>query len=163
MVRPGDYVIPGETIAIASSDLNDAQESEVREAIALGRIRTTHQDAAFAFLQIAEIAVRALSPGVNDPFTAITCIDRITGAMCILADRSLPDSVRLGKDGAVRLITRPFDYADLVAAGYGHIRESATGQRHVSEHLRNQIRRVLQRATDERFRLTLEKELDAIA
>jgi uncharacterized membrane protein len=162
IVRPGDYVIPGETIAIAASELDDAQESEVRESITLGRIRTTQQDAAFAFLQIAEIAIRALSPGVNDPFTAITCIDRVTAGMCILADRSLPDSARLGKDGAVRLITRPFDYTELVTAGYGHIRENASGQRQVSEHLRNQMRRVLQRASDERFRMALEKEMDAI-
>jgi uncharacterized membrane protein len=162
IVRPGDYVIPGETIAVASSELDDAEESDVRDSITLGRIRTTQQDAAFAFLQIAEIAIRALSPGVNDPFTAVTCIDRITAGMCILADRSLPDSARLGDDGTVRLITRPFDYTDLVTAGYGHIRENATGQRQVSEHLRNQIRRVLQRATDERFRMALEKEMDAI-
>ena len=163
IVRPGDYIIPGEAIAIASSDVGEARESDIRETITLGRIRTTHQDAVFAFLQLAEIAIRALSPGVNDPFTAITCIDRITGGMCILADRSLPDSARSGEDGVVRLITRPFDYADLVTAGYGHIRENATGQRQVSEHMRTQIRRVLHRARDERFRMALEKEMDAIA
>jgi uncharacterized membrane protein len=163
IVRPGDYVIPGETIAMASSVLDEESESEIRETITLGRVRTTHQDAAFAFSQIAEIAIRALSPGVNDPFTAITCIDRITAGMCILADRSLPDPTRLGEDGFVRLTTRPYDYADLVTAGYGHIRESSTGQRQVSEHLRNQMRRVLLRANDERLRMALEKEMDAIA
>jgi uncharacterized membrane protein len=160
--RPGDYVISGETIAITSQTIDDRSASNVQSAFTFGRNRTSYQDAAFAFLQLTEIAVRALSPGVNDPFTAIMCIDQITAAMCYLADRSLPHPVRHDPDGIVRVIARRYEYDDLVEAGYGHIRESAALQSHVSEHLRRQIRRVIQRAHDSGFRRALEKELNAI-
>jgi uncharacterized membrane protein len=162
VARPGDYLISGETIAIASAPLDEQSESDIRHAFVLGRNRTSRQDAAFAFLQLAEIALRALSPGVNDPFTAIMCIDRITAAMCHLADRSLPQAIRSDHSGVVRVIAPPYEYADLVEAGYGHIRVSAATQSHVSEHLRNHIRRVMARAGDARFRRALEKELNAI-
>jgi uncharacterized membrane protein len=160
--RPGDYIIPGETIAVTSTTIDKRTASIVRSSFTLGRTRTSHQDAAFALLQIAEIALRALSPGVNDPFTAVMCIDRITAGMCHLADRSLPHPVRHDDSGVVRVIAPRYEYADLVQAGYGHIRESAASQAYVSEHLRQQIRRIIQRAQDESFRRPLEKELDAI-
>jgi uncharacterized membrane protein len=160
--RPGDYIIPGETIAITSPTIDERTASVVRSSFTLGRTRTSNQDAAFAFLQLAEIALRALSPGVNDPFTAVMCIDRITAGMCLLADRSLPHPVRHDDNGVVRVIAPRYEYEDLVQAGYGHIRESAASQAYVMEHLRRQIRRVIQRAQDESFRRALEKELNEV-
>ena len=160
--RPGDYVIEGDTLVMSSTAIDARGRSNVQSAFTLGRTRTSHQDAAFGFLQLAEIALRALSPGVNDPFTAIMCIDRITGGMCHLAERSLPHHVRFDNDGVVRVIAPRYEYEDLVDAGYGHIRESAALQPHVSEHLRRQIRRVIQRAGDDSFRQALEKELSSI-
>ena len=160
-VRPGDYVIPGEPLLVSSPSTEEEGEGELRSAFTLGRTRTPHQDAVFAFLQIAEIAVRALSPGVNDPFTAVMCIDRITVGMCVLADRRLPQPIRRDDEGNIRVVARPYGYDDLVYAAYGHIRESAASQAYVSDHLRMQIRRVIQRATDESFRRALTKELEA--
>jgi uncharacterized membrane protein len=161
--RPGDYVIRGMPLAIASPGLEDDQANRVRSAFILGAIRQPEQDAVFAFLQVAEIAVRALSPGINDPFTAIMCIDRITSAMKQLGERSLPPAVRRDNSGSIRIVARPYDYEDLVEAGYRHIRESAKGHWQVLRHLRMQIEYVAGHVRDARFRAALRKETAALS
>lgn len=160
--RPGDYVVAGMPLALSHVALDDRGEAQARAAFTLGRSRTPHQDAVFAFLQLAEIALRALSPGVNDPFTAIMCIDRITAAMAQLSDRSLPQPVRRDASGRARVIAFPYTYDDLVEAGYRHIRQAALDHWQVSRHLRTQIEYVAARTRHPRFRAALLSELEAL-
>ena len=157
--RPGEYVIAGVPIAVVYSDITESEASHIRRAFTLGRDRTPHQDAVFAFLQLAEIGLRALSPGVNDPFTAIMCIDRITSAMNQLADRSLPAPHRRDHSHKVRLIAHPYTYEELVEAGYRHIRESAMNQWQVCRHMKERLEFLVARVRDDRFRAALQKEL----
>jgi uncharacterized membrane protein len=157
--RPGDYIVCGMPLLVASVIIEEKYANQARAAFTLGRARTPHQDAVFAFLQLAEIAVRALSPGVNDPFTAVMCIDRITSAMSQLARRSLPQPVRRDASGRVRIIAYPYTYEDLVEAGYRHIREAARGQWQVCRHLRVQMEFVASQADDPRFRAAIREEL----
>ena len=160
--RPGDYIICGMPLLTTSETIEEKQAEEARAAFTIGRARTPHQDAEFAFLQMAEIAVRALSPGINDPFTAVMCIDRITSAMTQLGARSLPQPVRRDASGRVRIIAHPYTYEDLVEAGYRHIREAAEGQWQVCRHLRLQLEYVARQATDARFRAAIFKELGSL-
>ena len=162
LCRPGDYVVAGMPLVLSRPALNDRQADEVRASFALGRSRTPNQDAVFAFLQLAEIAVRALSPGVNDPFTAMMCIDRITSALVQLANRSLPEPVRRGASGRIRIIAYPYTYSNLVEAGYRHIREAAHGHWQVRRHLQMQLEYVAERARDASFRTALRNELAAL-
>jgi len=61
-------------------------------AFVIGNQRTAAQDVEFSFNQLVEIAVRALSPGINDPFTAIACVDRLGSGLCRLARRDMPSA-----------------------------------------------------------------------
>jgi uncharacterized membrane protein len=162
LCRPGDYVMRGTAVVLASPHLAEEDAGAIQSAFTVGRTRTPHQDAVFAFLQLTEIAVRALSPGVNDPFTAMMCLDRITSGMMRLTTRSLPESAQRGPSGTVRIIVSPYDYGSLVEAAYQHIRESATPEQQVWRQLRGQLTLVAEHARDARFRNALRKELAAL-
>lgn len=133
-------------------------EDSIRAAFMLGSQRTPYQDAEFAFLQLVELAVRALSPGINDPFTAVMCIDRIAAALCLLADRSLPESFRLDGQGVLRVVGQPYEYGTLVESAFSQIRESGKTNPVIVERLRRQISMVLTRARQPEFRSALEQE-----
>lgn len=162
VLRPGEYSLPGATLLLAEPALPPAAEATLRVAFAIGRSRTSYEDAAFAFSQIAEVALRALSPGINDPFTAIMCIDRITSAMCLLGERELPEPARTDSKGTIRVIARPYSYEELVESAYRHIREAAGPHWQVMRHLAIRIEDAAARATNPLLRQSLKKELSEL-
>ena len=93
----------------------------------LGDERSVEQDLEHGVRQLVEVALRALSPSLNDPFTAIAVLDRLGAALCSLAGRELPEGrvVRAGKAQVTRPAT---DYAGLLDAMFHTLRESGAGQ-----------------------------------
>ena len=91
-MQPGQYVVSGRPLVRVWPGDRVSKElaTQVISAFALGTQRTSAQDAEFAVQQLVEIAVRALSPGINDPYTAIACVDRLGSALCRLAQREMP-------------------------------------------------------------------------
>ncbi|MFP5224904.1 MAG: DUF2254 domain-containing protein [Actinomycetota bacterium] len=106
---------------------------KVREAVGIGRSRTMQQDIAFGFRQIVDIALRALSPGVNDPTTAVEAIVHLGPILRTLLLRDLPSRVRSDDEG--RRVVRPqdMDHADFIALAFAQIRMSAATMPFVSE------------------------------
>ncbi len=131
--RVGSYVYPGATVAIATLDVEGAQEA-VRNAIALGPAQTASANPEFTVGQLVEVAVRALSPGINDPNTAKAVLDRLGGALCELVPRRLPTGV-LTRGGRVALVVSVVDYGMLTDAMFGLIRQNAAGSAAVLKHL----------------------------
>ena len=125
LVRPGDYVFPGAPIALLSRAV-DGAEAALADRIALGDARTSSEDLEFAVRQLVEVAVRALSPGINDPNTAISVLDRLGASLCDMASRFLPNGVHRC-DGRVTLVVPYGDYASLVDAMFHMIRQNAAG------------------------------------
>ena len=126
--RPGHFVVAGHPFltvwpAAAAPDV----ERWVRRAHITGPHRTLTQDVAFAVDQLVEIAIRALSPAVNDTFTALTCIDWLGASLSRLAGDWDPDPVCRDGQGLVRLITAPVSYERLVRRAYEKIRQAAAG------------------------------------
>ena len=119
-IRPGDFLIEGRRIAAVQPVPRDMEAfgRRLRSACGVGNDRTSTQDADFAVQQLVEVALRALSPGVNEPFTAITCIDRLVQALFKLATRRIPSAVRTDADGAVRVIAQPRTFVELVEAAF---------------------------------------------
>jgi uncharacterized membrane protein len=154
--RPGSYIVPGMELARANPPVNKPGCRVIQGAFSLGRTRTPDQDAMFAFLQVADVALRALSPSVNDPLTAMMCIDRITAAMCSLADRELPASARKDPQGKVRITASAYNYRDLVKAAYGFILDASSTQPEVMVHLRKRMEYVRERAQAASLRRALE-------
>ncbi|RYG85598.1 DUF2254 domain-containing protein, partial [bacterium] len=156
-VRPGEYVLPNMRLLSVWPDAR-GQEEPLRGAFSVGRWRTTLQDAEFAFLQLTEIAVRALSPGINDPFTAMQCLDRITASMCHVAARRWPHGGRRDDSGAVRIMAKPYEAKDLVQAAYGHIRHAAKDSPAVLVKLESSLETIIARAEEPGLRAALEAE-----
>lgn len=113
--RPGDFVGKGDTVALVwpGSSVNEEVERAVNESLLLGSQRTATQDVLFVCDQLVEIAVRALSPGINDPFTANICIDHLGQGLSRMAGRALPSPYRVAGDGVMRLVAHPVDFNDM--------------------------------------------------
>jgi uncharacterized membrane protein len=123
--RPGQYVLSGSPLARVwpGSRLTDDLARAVNASVARGPVRTPVQDIEFVINQIVEIAVRALSPGINDPFTAITCVDRLSSGLARLAQRRLPSAYRADEAGRVRVIAPPVPFPAVLDAAFRPIRQ----------------------------------------
>lgn len=125
LVRRGDYVFPGAPIAVMSVHVPNA-EAAIRNATALGVVRGSGGDAEHAVRQLVEVAVRALSPGINDPHTAMSVLDRLGAALCDMAGSELPSGVTLRDDKAA-LVVPATSYQSFVGVMFHMIRQNAAG------------------------------------
>lgn len=105
--RPGRFVRRGDTLILAhpAARATDEVVARLASTLAIGSARTPEQDTEFSLRRIVEIAQRALSPGINDPTTALYCLDRIGEALARLAERDLPAAVRADDEGNPRVVT----------------------------------------------------------
>jgi len=162
LVRPGDYVMPGIPLLEILGNGNGEDDSQIQREFTLGSQRTPNEDPEFGFLQLVEIAVRALSPGINDPFTAIMCIDRLSASLCLLAERFDPPAELVDEKGEVRVMQKPYQAAELAHSAFSQIRHNGKSTPAIVDHLRKQIDVVLTRAREGPFRNALERERDLL-
>lgn len=125
--RPGHFVVEGEALVVVRGreDLAPELAERIRRAFLLGRQRTQEQDPEYGIHQLVEVAVRALSPGVNDPYTAVSCVDWLGAVLCRIASSPLRPPRRTGSDGRLRLIVDPLTFAGMLAAAFNQIRQCA--------------------------------------
>ena len=129
-VRTGDFVHPEVAIAYwADRDsTGDTPDDEVRAAFTLGSMRTPSQDMQFLIDELVEIGLRALSPGINDPFTAVTAVHWLGAATAELARRNLTRSYE--DDGEEpHLVLLEDDFEHFVARGFGAMRSGVATNR----------------------------------
>ncbi len=130
-------------------------DKRVNDAFICGAHRTAEQDVEFAIRQMVEVAVRALSPGINDPFTAINCIDSLGAALCLVQRVGLPGPLRFDGAGNLRLLTPVCTYDGIVDAAFNQIRQYGRGSVAVMLRLLEVISACLQQATTDQQRQTL--------
>ena len=121
--RPGSFVRRGSvllTVVPAPGPTHPDDES-LHDLFVIGSDRTGTQDVTFFVDQLVELAVRALSPGINDPGTARLCIDRLEQALCHLAGRHIPSADRYDAEGRVRVVAWPLTFPDVVASAFDEI------------------------------------------
>lgn len=123
--RPGHFVIEGTCLALVhpGTKVDEALATAINRAFILGLQRTPEQDLEFSVHQLVEIAMRALSPAVNDPFTAMTCIDWLGAAICRFLERQRPSPFRYGEGGRLRIIASEFTFAGLMDATFDMVRQ----------------------------------------
>ena len=80
-MRRGDYVFPGAAVALVEPPVDDGEQA-IRSTIVVGSERASDSDLEFSVRQLVEVAVRALSPGINDPHTAMSVLDRLGATLC---------------------------------------------------------------------------------
>jgi uncharacterized membrane protein len=123
LARPGHYVYPGAAIAVMTPPVEGAAAA-VANATALGAHRVGSADVEFAVRQLVEVAVRALSPGINDPHTAMAVLDRMGAVLCELVPRQLRTGV-LMRDDRLALVVPATDYDGLTDVMFHMIRQNA--------------------------------------
>jgi uncharacterized membrane protein len=126
--RPGHFVVEGRPLATVWPRTAAPQIAAALErGHVLGPHRTLLQDPVFAIDQLVEIAIRALSPAVNDTFTALTCIDWLSAGLSELSRRSLVEGIYRDRDQRVRLISSDPSYERMVNRAFDKIRQAAAG------------------------------------
>jgi uncharacterized membrane protein len=126
--RPGHFVVEGEPLAnVWPAAAAPGVARALGGAHATGPHRTLTQDLSFAVDQLVEIAIRALSPAVNDTFTALACIDWLGDGLGKIADRWRPAAVHRDAAGSVRVITVTVSFRRLVQRAHDKIRQASRG------------------------------------
>lgn len=132
--RTGDFVVPGTPILSVHGGAAPSSRALGR-TLFVGVDRALYQDPAFGLRQLSDIALRALSPAVNDPTTAVQCLDRIVQFLSAAADLPLGPLLHRDRRGEVRLVQDVPGWTDLVDLAFEEIRGCATGSPQVTRRL----------------------------
>ncbi|MBN1208949.1 MAG: DUF2254 domain-containing protein [Myxococcaceae bacterium] len=132
----GDFVPHGGTLFEVWGDAANLDAKELLEALTIGAERTLQQDTAFGFRQLVDIAERALSPGINDPTTAVQAIDQLQDLLRRLVRRRFPSPARQDEDGTLRLICPRPDWNSYVRLAVDEVRQYGEGSLQVTRRLR---------------------------
>jgi uncharacterized membrane protein len=160
----GDFVV--KKTALASLALEEAPDKEtvaaINAAYSISNHRTVDQDPAFGIRQIEDIALKALSPGVNDTSTAVMCIDHLTAILAHLAGRQLPPS-RISQDGELRVIRIVPTFESLLTDSFDQIRRSAAGNVAVIARIISSLDNIARLTDSPHRRKALYEQLQGIA
>lgn len=136
----GEYVIAEAPLVSVASDAGDEVASEIEDAYILSNYRNITQDVAFGIQQLVDVAIKALSPGINDTTTAVLCIERLSSVLARLASRRMESPYRLDEDGNLRVIAPVPTFKDMVDLAFNQIRRSADGNVVIIERLLRALR-----------------------
>jgi uncharacterized membrane protein len=122
--RVGQFVPAGTPLLLAykGNRLSPESRSEILGAFDFGPSRTLQQDVEFGVLQIVDIALKAISPAVNDPTTAVTCVDQLSRILIRFASRELPAAVLYDPPGIARVSIPWIDFDGLLKSAFEQIR-----------------------------------------
>jgi uncharacterized membrane protein len=159
----GSFVTRGTPLAeVHPAAAGDELESTIREAVSLGNDRSLTQDLGFVFDEFLEITLRALSPSMNDPFTARNCIDRIAQGILQLDRRGSPKQVHVDDDGVVRAFV-PLQVAGALTRNlFGELRRAGRGHLSVTQHLLGALLMLQRHARSAAITTAVDDELGAI-
>ena len=132
----GEFVVEGTPLVSVAGPggLDEETTAELNAIYVISHQRTVEQDAAFGIRQIVDIALKALSPGINDTTTAVMCVDYLGAILVRLAVRGISTPHRLDR-GELRVIARGPSFRSLLAEAFDQIRQNAQGNVAVLERL----------------------------
>jgi len=142
--RAGDFIVNGDRRVLVYPPTGQPLKTreEIGWLIVSGDERTPTQDLEFAIRHLVEIALRALSPGINDPFTATVVIDQLRGSLSRVMGRSLPSETLRDSSGRVRVYRQVTTYEGLLDAALHQIRQAGSSHPAVLIHLLEAIARI---------------------
>jgi uncharacterized membrane protein len=160
----GDFVVAGTPLVSLRDpgDLDDTTTARLNATYVIGRQRTVEQDVAFGIRQIVDIAMKALSPGINDTTTAVMCVDQLAAILTRLAMRRI--AAPYWRDqGVLRVMARSPSFESLLSEGFDQIRQNAEGNVAVLLRLLNALETIAGVTKSQRRRLVLEQKIEDIA
>ena len=132
--EPGDFVAFSQLLAKIYGE-SSVEEELIREYFVIGNERSPTQDLRYLSDQLIDIAGRALSPGVNDPQTAMLCVDWLTAALARLACRRFPSRFRRSPDGSPIMVSREQNFETFVDSVYDQLRPYVEKDRNAALHM----------------------------
>ena len=160
---PGDFVSRGDRLLVAWPGPLDKHVTLIaNRAYMLGKNRTLFQDTEFGIYLIVTIAVRALSPAINDPNTPVLCLNRLGAALGMLAERQRPSPYHYDEDKQLRIISEPVSFERLVGVAFDMIREYGRGNAEIMIKMLETIKSVAAHAQSDNQRKVLLKHATLI-
>ncbi len=142
----GDFVVKGQVFAATTGKPQEDDEDEFRDKvldlITISEFRSPDADVEFSINLLVEIALRALSPGVNDTFTAIACIDRVSSALVEPVRKGLRDDIRADEDKVPRIRLPGLTLEDLMSTAFHPLRRASIGNVLMAKHLIDALARL---------------------
>jgi uncharacterized membrane protein len=126
----GEFILPGSVLATVWPDTVSAEDrmaQDIRRAYILGVERTPYMDVERGVIELSDIALRALSPSVNDPTTAVLCVDRLAEVLLAFARREPPSRIRHHGEGGGVLIVPRTDFEQLASTALDQVRHFGVG------------------------------------
>ncbi|MGI8502279.1 MAG: DUF2254 domain-containing protein [Hassallia sp.] len=162
--KPGKFVVKGNNLVMVFPGelVNQKLTKEINDAFILGRERSEQQDIEFPIAQLVEIALRALSPGINDPFTAIRCVDRLGAGLSRLAQKDFPSPYRYDEDNKLRAIAFGVTFEGLVDSAFNGIRQYARSDTSVTIRLLEAIANIATYTNNPKYQVILQRHADMI-
>jgi len=137
-------------------------DREIRRAFRIGNGRTPTQDVAYAVNQLVEMAVRAMSPAINDPYTAMTCLDYIGQGLALFIRQGEKRPLHYDLDGSLRLILEPVTFSELLAGAFDMLRHCSCDNASVLLHMLEVIAFIGQEAGSSEVRQELVRHVNLI-
>lgn len=163
-VRPGHWVNAGTPCmaVVPASACDDRMRKAVREAFVIGSERTPTQDIEYGLERLVEVALRALSPSMNDAYTATAVIDNLGAAIARIFSIPWPDGALRDERGTVRLLRDVDGPMGLMDAAFDQIRQSGATMPAISIRMLDTLARLAPAIRNERQREAVRRHLDAV-
>jgi uncharacterized membrane protein len=162
--RPGDYLVEDLQIGeVYGKEVIEKKEiHHIRNALIIGKVRTPQRDAEFSIHQMVEVGVRALSPGINDPYTAIACIENLNSSLCYLANVKFPSKYRYDKENNLRVVADTLTFEGMLNAAFNQIRQYGKGSPAVMIRLMEALATIQQFARDAEQKQAIQKQVEIV-
>jgi uncharacterized membrane protein len=161
--EPGQFILEGEVLAhVAPITAREAVEGAIHSAVAIGPHRTLEQDIDFAFAQLSEIAIRALSPAINDTYTGLYCIDWLGDGLRMLTTFPETDGTWRNSSGTIRVLRPPPHISSIIHTAFDLIREAGARSPAVAARLLQTYARLAPQLRTEEQRCAISDEVEAV-
>ncbi|HUF57771.1 MAG TPA: DUF2254 domain-containing protein [Thermohalobaculum sp.] len=162
--RPGAFVAARDTIATvhAASPPDEETLADVRNTFVVGVSPSPEQDLVFSIDRLVEVAARALSPGMNDIYTALGAIDWLGAGLVRLGRRRLAHEVRRDAEGQLRVVAVRWSYEELVGAVFDQLRAYVGSDRNAAVHTMRMLARVARHTPPDERRAALRMQARAL-
>jgi uncharacterized membrane protein len=135
--KPGDFVRCDAAVALVwpAGRVDERLDKQIRRTVRLGNQRTPTQDVECAVNQLVEMAVRAMSPAINDPFTAMTCLDHLGNGLALFLQQGGENANICDRDGQFRIVFEPVTLDVLLSAAFDMLRHASCNDASVLLHM----------------------------
>ena len=162
--KPGHLVWREARVALVwpAARVDEELDRQIRKAFRIGNGRTPTQDVAYAVNQLVEMAVRAMSPAINDPFTAMTCLDYIGEGLALFIQQGEKSPYYYDQDNRLRLVLEPVTFAELLSGAFDMLRHASCDNASVLLHMLEVIDAIGQEADSPKSRQELLRHVSLI-